>query len=144
MLVRNINGLTNQEWHRYDVNLMYPSKLLIGDEDGVLKEVTVFSARRYWRDNKGDWKPCLTNTELFITAETLMNKFVAIDSDIENNLQKLIDFKKQTQEKNLQYLDQFSFNDKVDVESNDELVTNLDVVNNLDVIDNTFVPSAEK
>ena len=138
MWVREINGLKNEEWHRYEVSLMFPEHLLLQDEDGVLRETTIFRAYKHWRDNDGKWRRC-GDSEVFITAESLMNKFIAVDSDAEKALLNLIEYKRNVQEKNLEEsLTPFCLNAAIDIESDNEAVTNLDVITD------SSIPSAEK
>ena len=124
MWVREINGLKNEEWHRYEVNLMFPEHLVLQDEDGGLRETTIFRAYKHWRDNNGEWRRC-GDSEVFITAESLMNKFIAVDSDAEKALLNLMEYKRSVQEKNLEEsLTPFCLNEAEEVSGDG--ITNLD------------------
>ena len=114
---------------KYEVHTRYSSSLIQTGGDRTV----LFSIYRYYKDNNGEWQLCGDSSH--ITLETLMSDFVLIDSPIEKELTDLIEYKKQSQQRNLEFLDRFSFNDLVDIESDDESVANLDVLP---------IPSGEK
>lgn len=114
---------------KYEVHTRYSSNLIQTGGDRTV----LFSIYRYYKDNNGEWQLCGDSSH--ITLETLMSDFVLIDSPIEKELTNLIEYKKQSQQRNLEFLDRFSFNDLVDIESDDESVANLDVLP---------IPSGEK
>ena len=129
MWVKRLSDNRTVDEIKYEVHTCYSSSLIQTGGDRTV----LFSIYRYYKDNNGEWQLCGDSSH--ITLETLMSDFVLIDSPIEKELTNLMEYKKQIQQKNLQFLDQWSFADPVDIESDGESVANLDVLP---------IPSAEK
>jgi hypothetical protein len=51
------------------------------NEDGSI--TTAFVLYKYWRNNDGEFEMCSSNNKVVVSLETLMSRFVEIDSELD-------------------------------------------------------------
>lgn len=81
--------------HRYKIVCVQGS---IMNKDGC--EEPCILLHRYWRSDDG-WEICSSNYEVYVSLETLMSKFILVDSPIDEQLKSLSDFKNKIQQEKL-------------------------------------------
>lgn len=120
-----VKRLNEGDQFRYDVQKY--SRIEMMNEDGSI--TTAFVLYKYWRNNDGEFEMCSSNYKMIVSLETLMSRFVEIDSELDKEITELREFKHKTDEEKLDAcLSPFYVggNDVVCASEN-ETVTNLDV-----------------
>lgn len=129
------------EEFRYELETFFSAPLMF-DNCGRLEKTQMFVLYKYWKNNDGEFQLCKSDEKVYVTIETLLSKFVAIDSAVDKTIQDLENFKTNIYAKNLEdSLSPFNLGCIVDVskpsadlanccpEANNQ-ITNLDNVNN--------------
>lgn len=122
MWVKRLNS--TDEIFRYEVDKSYCIEMMNEDESIT----TAFVLYKYWCNNDGEFEMCKSNYKMIVSLETLMSKFVEIDSEIDKELTELREFKRETMAEKLErVISPFTTSEKeCSVASENRDVTNLD------------------
>lgn len=123
MWVKRLNS--EGDFFRYEVQKCNSIEMMNEDESIT----TAFVLYKYWRNNNDEFKMCSSNYKMVVSLETLMSKFVEVDSELDKEITELKEFKHKVEEEKMDaYLSRFYVggNDVVCTSEN-ETVTNLDV-----------------
>ena len=96
MWLRRIND--NGKEFRYELETFYSASLMLDD----CSQTQMFVLYKYWKDNNGEFQLCKSNEKTYVTIETLLSQFVAIDSKVDKQIIELQNFKTNVQAKNLE------------------------------------------
>ena len=96
MWLRIINDSGNE--FRYELETFYAAPLLNDD----FTQTQMFPLLKYWKNNDGEFQLCRCNEKIYVTVETLLNNFIAIDSNVDKKIKDLDAFKQNVQSNNLE------------------------------------------
>lgn len=95
MWIKRLNS--TEGLFRYEVDKSNRIEMMNEDESIT----TAFVLYKYWRNNDGEFEICKSNYRMIVSLETLMSKFVEIDSEIDKELTELREFKHKADEEKL-------------------------------------------
>ena len=98
MWLKKINQGDNGYEFRYELQTFYTEPLMLADGS----QTQCFMMYKYWRDNNGEFQLCKSDAKILVSIETLLSQFIQIDSQVDNTLKNLQEFKDNTQAKNLE------------------------------------------
>ena len=96
MWLRRID--TDGSEFRYELEDFYTAPLMTGKG----QYTQMFVVYCYYKNNDGEFKLCKYNEKVYVTIETLLSMFVAIDSEVDEKIKDLQEFKKNVQAQNLE------------------------------------------
>ena len=134
MWVKRLNR--TEDFFRYEVDKSNRIEMMNEDESVT----TAFVLYKYWRNNDGEFEMCKSNYRMIVSLETLMSKFVEIDSEIDKELTELREFKRKVDEERLDAcLSPFYVGKTEEINTDESVyVTNLDIK-----YDKTPIPNGE-
>lgn len=129
---------------RYELETFYSAPLML-DNWG---QTQMFVLYKYYKNNDGEFSLCRSNEKVYVTIETLLSKFVAIDSEVDKTMLDLESFRTNTYAKNLEdSLSPFNLGRVEDVNessADNDQITNLDNNAVLNAATNVYAPEEHK